>query len=87
MSRQPSSSNQPPLPFRLFQGFLRLIPRPVHLALFRLLARLAYRLDRRHTHIARVNLDLAFGDTLPEAEKRLIILRTYESYFGILGRG
>jgi KDO2-lipid IV(A) lauroyltransferase len=78
MSRQPSS-NQPPLPFRLFQEFLRLIPRSVHLAFFRLLARLAYRLDRKHTHIARVNLDLAFGDTLPEAEKRRIIMRTYEN--------
>ena len=83
MSRQPSPAPRPPLPFRLFQGLLRLIPRPVHLALFRL----AYRLDRRHNHIARVNLDLAFGDTLPETEKRRIILRTYESYFGIWGRG
>jgi len=79
MNRQPSPAPRPPLPFRLFQGLLRLIPRPVHLALFRLLSRLAYRLDRRHTHIARVNLDLAFGDTLPETEKRRIILRTYEN--------
>ena len=68
-----------PRSFRLFQGMLRLIPRRVHLALIRGAARLAARLDRKRTHIARVNLDLAFGDALSETEKKRIILRTYEN--------
>ena len=76
----PSETSAPlPRSFRLLQGTLRLIPRPVHLALIRGAARLARRLDRRHTRIARINLDLAFGNSLPEEEKERIILRTYEN--------
>ena len=76
-----TEEKRPHLPrsFRLLQGMLRLIPRSVHLALIRATARLAARWDRKHVHIARVNLDLAFGDTLSEAEKRRIILRSYEN--------
>ncbi|WP_456432119.1 lipid A biosynthesis lauroyl acyltransferase [Nitratifractor sp.] len=68
-----------PLGFRLLQGILRAIPYRVHLRMIGLLARAAVRIDRRHTHVARVNLDLAFGDTLDESEKARIVRRSYEN--------
>ncbi len=68
-----------PLGFRLVQGILRAIPQPVHRTMIRLTARTAKALDRRHTHIARVNLDLAFGDTMSREEKERIIVRSYEN--------
>ena len=70
---------KPPFGFRLLQGTLRAIPWSLHLAMIRLLARGAARFDCHRTHIARVNLNLAFGDTLSKEEKERIIRRTYEN--------
>ncbi len=70
---------KPPFGFRLLQGTLRAIPWSFHLAMIRLLARGAARFDRHRNHVARVNLDLAFGETLPQEEKERIIRRTYEN--------
>ncbi|WP_457608255.1 lipid A biosynthesis lauroyl acyltransferase [Nitratifractor sp.] len=58
---------------------MRLIPWSVHLTTIGLFSRLAVRIDRRRTHVARVNLDLAFGDSMPPEEKERIIRRTYEN--------
>ena len=68
-----------PFSFRLVQGSLRLLGFKGRQAIASGLAQLAYRLDRRHTHVARVNLDLAFGDTKPPEEKRAIILASYRN--------
>ena len=79
-ANRPDDQNRKlPIGFRILQGFFRLIPWPVHLIVIRFLAPVAMRLDRQRTHIARVNLDLAFGDTIPEKEKERIIRRTYEN--------
>ena len=79
MQKPDTQNRKLPMGFRLFQGVLRAIPWSFHLAMIRLLARGASRFDRRHTHIARVNLDLAFGETLPVKEKERIVRRTYEN--------
>ncbi len=79
MQTSESTTQKPPIGFRLLQGVLRAIPWSVHLTMIRLSARAAKALDRRRTHVARVNLDLAFGDTMSQEEKERIILRSYEN--------
>jgi KDO2-lipid IV(A) lauroyltransferase len=46
----------------------------------RVLARLAYIVDRRHRTIAIENLRLAFGDTLCDKDRRRMVLATYEHF-------
>lgn len=79
MQKPDTQNRKPPIGFRLLQGALRAIPWSLHLAMIRFLSGAAVRIDRRRTHIARVNLDLAFGETLPAEEKERIIRRTYEN--------
>ena len=74
-----SPSNRLPWPFRLFQGLLRLLSPTARERLASILARLAYRFDKERTHIARVNLDLAFGESKSDAEKKAIILASYRN--------
>ncbi|WP_456393268.1 lipid A biosynthesis lauroyl acyltransferase [Nitratifractor sp.] len=60
---------------------LRSIPWPLHRFVIASASRLAYHTARSRTHTARVNLDIAFGDTLDASEKKRIILRTYQNLF------
>lgn len=65
--------------FRFFQFVIRVIPERPRRSILRSLAALIYRFDFSHKHIAKVNLDLAYGDTMPLKEKQRIIRKTYEN--------
>ncbi|MGH0032783.1 MAG: lysophospholipid acyltransferase family protein [Myxococcota bacterium] len=52
-------------------------PERLALAVARGLARVVIRFDRRHAGLARRNLDLAFGDALPDREKQRIVRESY----------
>ncbi|WP_456402883.1 lipid A biosynthesis lauroyl acyltransferase [Hydrogenimonas sp.] len=65
--------------FNLFRQMVLHTPKKIQRLFIRGLARLIHALDARHRHIARVNLDLAFGETMPDAQKERIIEKTYEN--------
>ncbi len=50
----------------------------------RALARVAYRLDRRHRHVALENLRASFGPLYNDAQREQIVRGVYEHFFGIL---
>ncbi len=55
--------------------------RRVLLGTSRLLAALAYRMAWTQRRVAMANLDLAFGDTKTDVEKRVIVKASYGSFF------
>lgn len=63
---------------RLTILFFRVCPRRLGIAIIRLLANCAYYLDRRHRHIARVNLKIAFPG-LSEHERNLIARKSFQN--------
>jgi len=66
----------------LFYGFKFIIlvfPNVVLNKILKLLAKAIYTIDKKHRYIAKVNLDLAYEDTLSKEEKIDIIKATYES--------
>ena len=65
--------------FKAFRWIVLHTPRKAEALFIKALARLIYLLDAKHRHIARVNLDLAFGETMSETEKREIVKKTYEN--------
>ncbi|WOE71179.1 lipid A biosynthesis lauroyl acyltransferase [Hydrogenimonas thermophila] len=65
--------------FNTFQWIILHTPDFIKFPIIKGLARLAYFLDAKHRHIAKVNLDLAFEDSLNETEKREIIKKVYEN--------
>ena len=65
--------------YHLFRGFVLYTPESIRFAILKGLARLAYLIDRRHRRVAFVNLDIAFGDTMSEKEKKRIVKKTYEN--------
>jgi len=65
--------------FNTFQWIILHTPDFIKFPIIKGLARLAYFLDTKHRHIAKVNLDLAFEDSLNEKEKREIIKKVYEN--------
>ena len=65
--------------YHLFRGFVLYTPKSIRFAILKGLARLAYFIDRRHRHVAFVNLDIAFGDTMSEKEKKRIVKKSYEN--------
>ena len=70
-----------PKSFLIFQKFIKIIPLSWHYKMARVFAHLAYFVDRKHTKIARVNLDIAFGDSKTFKEKKELILSSYENLF------
>ena len=44
-----------------------------------LIAKLAYRFNKEHIQVAKVNLDLVYGNTLSSEEKNTIIFQSYQS--------
>jgi KDO2-lipid IV(A) lauroyltransferase len=74
MSRVPRS-------FKIFQTFISTIPLSWHYKIASLLAHIAYLIDRRHTKIAFVNLDIAFGNRKTKKEKRKIVIESYKNLF------
>ncbi len=65
--------------FNIFRSIVKLTPRRIESLFIKGLARLVYLLDSKHRHIARVNLDLAFGEEMDDRQKREIIKKTYEN--------
>jgi KDO2-lipid IV(A) lauroyltransferase len=65
--------------FNLFQWIVRHTPDAVKFPIIKGLAKLAYWLDAKHRRVARVNLDLAFGDSMSGEEKQRIIKKCYEN--------
>ena len=65
--------------FNLFRWVVIHTPQKIKSPFIKALARLIYLIDRKHRRIARVNLDLAFGDTMSDEEKEKIVKKTYEN--------
>jgi KDO2-lipid IV(A) lauroyltransferase len=70
-----------PISFLLFQKFIKIIPLSWHYKIARGFAHIAYFLDKRHTKVAWVNLEIAFGDKKNFKEKKELILSSYENLF------
>jgi Kdo2-lipid IVA lauroyltransferase/acyltransferase len=58
--------------YKIFSGFIRILPRPLVLALGRGLGRLMYGVDTKHRRIALDNLAIAFGREKSPAERKAI---------------
>ncbi|WP_456449626.1 lipid A biosynthesis lauroyl acyltransferase [Hydrogenimonas sp.] len=65
--------------YHLFRWLVTHTPEKILFPLLGAIARLLYLIDRRHRRIARVNLDLAFGDAMDDKEKERIVKKTYEN--------
>jgi len=64
----------------LFNGLkfmIWIVPNRVMCFLMKGLSSLIYHMDKKHRKIARVNLDLAYGDTLSDEKKEKIVKATY----------
>ncbi|MBN2205804.1 MAG: lysophospholipid acyltransferase family protein [Candidatus Aminicenantes bacterium] len=68
------------LAFRAFRGMVRMLPRPLCLALGRGLGDLAYALDGRHRRLAQANLRTAFGGALAERARRRIARDSFRHF-------
>ena len=75
------NSKKLPISFKVAQKFISLIPTTVWIIISRNLAKLAYKLDKKHSKTAKVNLDIAFADKLDEKQKQEIIIRSYQNLF------
>jgi KDO2-lipid IV(A) lauroyltransferase len=62
-----------------FKYIILYTPKNISKKILLLIAKLAYKYNKEHKHIARVNLDLAFGDSLSNEEKEKIIFNSYKS--------
>ena len=65
--------------YHLFRFLATATPDALQRPILRGIARTIHGLDRKHRHIARVNLDLAFGDRMSPSEKARIVRKTYEN--------
>ena len=72
------------LPIAVLARLLRLIPRTWALGVGRAAGRIAWMIDSRHRAVAVANLAAAYGDSLPEAERRRLVGRVF-SHFGMVG--
>lgn len=65
--------------FGIFVFLVKKTPRFISDTFLNILAKLAYLLDKRHKKIAKVNLDLAYGNKMRDSEKRKIIKKCYKN--------
>jgi KDO2-lipid IV(A) lauroyltransferase len=63
-----------------FKGLIKLLPRKVCLALGCMLGRTVYFVDKKHRGIAFKNLHIAFGEEMPEPEKKRIAQSSFEHF-------
>lgn len=68
-----------PLSFYLFQKLIASIPPKARDRLYLALANIAYFLDKKRSKVAKVNLDLAFGDKKSPEQKREIAICSYKN--------
>jgi len=72
------------LPIALLARVLRLLPRSWALGVGRLAGRVAWIADSRHRQVALSNLASAYGESMPEPERRRLVGRVF-SHFGMVG--
>lgn len=65
--------------FRTFAFLTKITPVFVLKKVVRILSHIAYTVDAKHRRIAEVNLDFAFDGAMSEAQKKEIILCSYEN--------
>ncbi|MGE4398311.1 MAG: lipid A biosynthesis lauroyl acyltransferase [Campylobacterales bacterium] len=65
--------------FRTFAFLTKITPVFVLKKVVRILSHIAYAVDAKHRRIAEVNLDFAFDGAMSEAQKKEIILCSYEN--------
>ncbi|MDX1809430.1 MAG: lipid A biosynthesis lauroyl acyltransferase [Sulfurospirillaceae bacterium] len=65
--------------FKIFVLTIKYTPTFITNAVLNCLAKIAYMLDKKHRKIARVNLDLAYEDSMSEEEKTRIIKKCYKN--------
>ncbi|WP_044418007.1 lipid A biosynthesis lauroyl acyltransferase [Halarcobacter anaerophilus] len=65
--------------YNIFKYIIFYTPKNISKKILILVAKLAYKYNKEHKHIAKVNLDLAFGDSLSNEEKEKIIFNSYKS--------
>ncbi|QDF29545.1 lipid A biosynthesis lauroyl acyltransferase [Halarcobacter anaerophilus] len=65
--------------YNIFKYIISYTPKNISKKILILVAKLAYKYNKEHKHIAKVNLDLAFGDSLSNEEKEKIIFNSYKS--------
>jgi len=61
------------LSYRFFEFLFHVLPKPLVKYILHFLVQMVYLFDKKHYRIAKVNLDLAFGDSKTEEEKQRII--------------
>ena len=76
-----SEKDKLPLSFVFAQKLLSAIPKGVWIVVSKYLAKLAYIIDKEHSKTAKVNLDIAFGDSMDNEQKKEIIIRSYQNLF------
>ena len=72
------------LPIAVLARMLGLIPRRWALGVGRLAGRIAWIVDSRHREVALANLAAAYGEAMPEKERRRLVGRVF-SHFGMVG--
>lgn len=72
------------VPIAALARVLGLMPRTWALALGRMAGRIAWIVDRRHREVALANLEAAYGDAMPDKERRRLVGRIF-SHFGMVG--
>jgi len=65
--------------FKVFRFFIRSFPSFIVESFLNLLVVIVYKIDKKHRHVAKVNLDLAFENKKSEEEKALIIKACYKN--------
>lgn len=65
--------------YHFFKWLVTHTPEKILFPILKAIARFAWLVDRRHRRVARVNLDLAFGDEMSDEEKERIVKKTYEN--------
>jgi len=63
--------------YYVFKGFILLIPNAWMYYMAKGISRLIYLVDKKHKHIAKVNLKLAYGQSLSEEKKEVIVKASY----------
>src|SRR5262245_32737049 len=72
------------LVIRIFVCFIQFLSFETACGLSRWLARLVYRLDKRHRLVALDNLQHAFGEQLTPAERERMVLAVYEHFLRLV---
>lgn len=67
--------------YNTFKFIILYTPKFITKKILILLAKLAYKYNKEHKHIAKVNLDLVYADSIPNEKKQEIIFNSYKSLF------